>query len=337
MSGQVIINPLTGRKIKINGPTHKKLISQSINMITTDIGVTAVNGKTPSEQAKLKIPINKKKSPVEQAKLKIPITKKKFPVGQVKLKIPITKKKSPIEQAKLPVPIKQTQPTEKILKGAYKKGRVFIGQKRKRGIKGDKDATMPGYKNIDVTSGSFNKIGQHAATTLSPMKLGPVTDSDGETALIFENYWQFSRLYEKAGHVKAGSSCEPTPAWFAFRKKGFQLNKGKRRPFPKNYGYGKPKCSIYNQTAYDYITSRKEIYIPTYKKLIENLPIISEMKKLVDSGQNLMIIDGDGPDKTIYPNGLEMTQKNWDLMIEDPTYSFGHGYVVAALVNGLPI
>ena len=48
-----------------------------------------------------------------------------------------------------------------------------------------------------------------------------------------------------------------------------------------------------------------------------------------------MIIDGDGPPKSIYPQGLELTQETWDQMINDPKYPFGHGYVVAALISGL--
>ena len=59
------------------------------------------------------------------------------------------------------------------------------------------------------------------------------------------------------------------------------------------------------------------------------------MKKLLDNGVNIMIIDGDGPPKNIYPEGLEITQENWNLMVEDTTYPFGHGYVVAGLLSGL--
>jgi hypothetical protein len=213
-------------------------------------------------------------------------------------------------------------------------GQIRVGQKRRRGVKGDKNAECTGFKNIDVTSGSGNKIGDHFAKEFSPMKLGPVTDENGLTALIFENYWQFSKMWPKADHFKSDTGCEPTSKWYAFREKGFKLNKGKRRPLPvKTYGY--PTCSIYNDKVYDYISSRKEIYVPIYRDLIKDLPVMDELRKLLASGQNIMIIDGDGPPKDQYPNGMEINQSNWDQMINDPKYPFGHGYVVAGLLANL--
>ena len=61
------------------------------------------------------------------------------------------------------------------------------------------------------------------------------------------------------------------------------------------------------------------------------------MKKMLQSGQNIMIIDGDGPPKSLYPEGIELNVDNWDEMLNNPKYPFGHGYVVAAVVAGLPI
>ena len=215
-----------------------------------------------------------------------------------------------------------------------KKGTVRIGQKHRRGIAGDKSSNCVGFKNIDVTSGSFNKIGGVEAKTLSPFKVGPVIDKNGLQAELFENYWQGGKLWPKAGHIKEGTGNMPSDKWFQFREKVYSMKKGKRRPLPlKQYGF--PTCAYYNDIPYGYIDSRKDIYIPIYYELIKNLPVIQEMKKLLDNGVNIMIIDGDGPPKNIYPEGLEITQENWNLMVEDTTYPFGHGYVVAGLLSGL--
>ena len=261
-----------------------------------------------------------------QSSAKVPT---KIPIlMKVPAKIPTPVKIVTPTPAKIPIPkkVQSNIPTGKV------SGSVRIGQKQKRGIKGDKATSLVGYKNIDVTSGSFNKVGQYPATTLSPMKLGPVTDNNGLTAKIFENYWQFSKLFAKAGHIHQGTDCTPTKTWVDFRQKGFNLDKGKRHPLPKEFGYA--KCSVYNDYVYNYVDSRKAIYVPIYAKLIENLPIIDELRKMVANGHNIMIIDGDGAPKDVYPNGLEMNQTNWDLMINDPKYPFGHGYVVAALIAG---
>ena len=54
---------------------------------------------------------------------------------------------------------------------------IRIGSKRTRGVKWQKDASYPGYKNIDVTSGSMNTVvnpktkEKTRAFTLSPIKV----------------------------------------------------------------------------------------------------------------------------------------------------------------------
>lgn len=217
-------------------------------------------------------------------------------------------------------------------------GKIYIGQKNTRGVKGQKTVCAEGFKNIDVTSASRNLLGSARipATTLSPMKLGPVVDENGLRSLLFENYWQFSKYWKSADHIYlSGSNAgQPTPKWFAFRGKGFALTKGKRRPLPLRE-YGRPDGAIYNDRVYGYLESRKEIYVPFYAQLIRDLPAIAALKEMIRNGENLMIVDNDGPPRSLYPNGMEMTEENWRKMIDDALFPFGHGYIVAALVANL--
>lgn len=215
-------------------------------------------------------------------------------------------------------------------------GNVRIGQKHSRGVPGQRTVTCDGFLNIDVTSGSRNLIGPERvpAVTLSPMKLGPITDAEGNTALIFENYWQFGKMWQSAGHIDP-SSGKPTDKWLAFRRKGYALAKGKRRPLPIKK-YGTANRAHYNGRSYDYVHSRKAIYVPIYYRLIKDLPAIHAMREMLNSGQKIMIVDLDGPPRNSYPNGMPMTVENWRRLINDPRISFGHGYVVAALLAGLP-
>lgn len=214
------------------------------------------------------------------------------------------------------------------------KGKVRIGQKFRRGVKGDKSTTFENFKNIDVTSGSGNKINGIPAKTLSPMTLGPVIDENGLEANFFESYWQGGKMWPSAGHFKEGSDTLPSEIWYKFREKVYKLKRAKRRPLPLKE-FGTPTASFYNDKPYGYVESRKDIYVPIYHQLIKDLPVIQEMKKLLDEGTNIMIIDGDGAPKSVYPEGLEMTKENWDKMIDDPKYKFGHGYVVAGLLAGI--
>jgi hypothetical protein len=148
----------------------------------------------------------------------------------------------------------------------------------------------------------------------------------------FENYWQGGKMWRSAGHI--GGNGLPTAAWFSFRKRVCEMSVAKRRPLPKKQ-YGLAESSYYNGRVMGYVESRKLVYVPVYRRLIERLPIIAKLKALVQSGQNIMIIDNDGPPKHLHPNGLELTPQNWQTMIDNPLHPFGHGYVVAAILANL--
>ncbi len=197
---------------------------------------------------------------------------------------------------------------------------------------GDRAVSAPGFKSVDVTSGSMNKIGEESPTTLSPMRLGPVTDGKGVKAVWFENYWQAGKMWRTAGHIGKGGA--PTPAWFKFREKVCNQKTAKRRPLPKE-PYGTAESSFYDGRVMGYVESRKLVYVPIYRRLIEGLAVIKELKQMLDEGVNIMILDIDGPPKELYPTGLELNRENWDKMIDDPKYPFGHGWVVAALLANL--
>lgn len=91
-------------------------------------------------------------------------------------------------------------------------------------------------KRINVTSGSNNKINGESAKQVSPMYLGPINHAifyklgvnnqknDDEDALIFENYWQYGKIFKDLGHLD-GHECI-TPKWLKFREKGYLEKKG---------------------------------------------------------------------------------------------------------------
>lgn len=214
---------------------------------------------------------------------------------------------------------------------------IRVGRKFRRGVPGDGNPSVAGFVNIDVTSGGLKKVGGEVSKSLSPMILGPVIIDGKEISKLFENYWQFGKMWEKAGHFFPNSNYKPTEAWKTFRKKGYASTKRTRRPFPKKSSMGLPVYSRYKGVSYDYISSRKMIYVPMYADLIRDLPIMKELRKLLKSGQNIMIIDGDGPPKPEYNDGEIITKEFWKKMINDKRYPFGHGYVVAALLANLDV
>jgi hypothetical protein len=206
---------------------------------------------------------------------------------------------------------------------------IYVGQKRQRGVTGQRNVMHEGVLNIDVTSGSGNKVGGHKATSFSPFLL-PVYDDAGKLVTVaFELCWQSRKAWKKAGHIQvnADGSWTPTAAWYAFRAKSLALKKGKRRLFPK--AYGPADCAFIDGKRVDYVPSRSLEYVPKYGELVRNLPIMDELEKLVKGRQPVMLLDGDGPPRHLYPNGMPLTPANWTRMLRDGAFPFGHSYVAA--------
>lgn len=199
---------------------------------------------------------------------------------------------------------------------------IRIAQKKRRGVAGDCNPTFPGVKNIDVTSGSMNKLnGRLVKYNFSPLLIGPCKDFR-----IFENYWQYGKIW----NYHLDDNDKINIEWKRFNQSGKSLTIGKRHPLSREYGL--PILSYYDGEYLEYIESRKKIYIPEYTKLISNTESMKALKEKVRNGEKIMILDVDGPPKSLYPEGVEMSIEFWNEMLENPKYPFGHGYVVAKLL-----
>lgn len=79
-------------------------------------------------------------------------------------------------------------------------------------------------------------------------------------------------------------------------------------------------------------------------------PKFHQLKKWLNQGQNLLIIEPDGPhfesngyylEKYGYKDLIDsdgtllLTQEIFDLMLNDPKHAFGHGYCLAGILLGL--
>jgi hypothetical protein len=102
----------------------------------------------------------------------------------------------------------------------------------------------------------------------------------------------------------------------------------------------------------DYIAARKAIYLPLYLKLVVAKPQFSELRQRLAAGENLLIIEVDGPHQESLPyykerynvadNFIEnstvlATQENLQLVLNDAKHPFGHGYCLAAALLGLDL
>ncbi len=78
--------------------------------------------------------------------------------------------------------------------------------------------------------------------------------------------------------------------------------------------------------------------MPEYRNLIQGREMLQFYKDQLDEGRDITIFDFDGP-RT--PEGeVSCVKLSEDLLIEkinDTRYPFGHGYVIASILAGIPI
>lgn len=247
-------------------------------------------------------------------------------------------------------------------------GNVYIAS-MSRGCKWpevfDKNGNL--IKRINVTSGSKNKIDSFDAKQVSPMYLGPINKdlvfnklkiaqnnkkNDDLEANLFENYWQYGKIFKDLGHLDKNNKF--TKKWLKFRKKGYSEKKGHRHPkgtktneILYKYTKGNNNKKQYNKYKYhiattsyyfgeymDYITSRKKVYCPIYEILVNETNFYKALKeKVCQQGMDVIILDFDGPKSN--ENYLKITQKMLREKINDPRSPFGHGYVFGAMLAGI--
>tara|TARA_R110001632_G_scaffold90880_3_gene195037 strand:- start:16168 stop:16926 length:759 start_codon:yes stop_codon:yes gene_type:complete len=240
------------------------------------------------------------------------------------------------------------------------KGEVRVG------IKG---VSFPGFSEILV----LTKSSKYGA-------IGPYVLVD-EKGRIMENIWQFSKVYEDVPksvqrysrydqtiiwdhpaekHVEVKISTNEDgkrkkdikllPSYKNWRKKGMEAEKPIRYPVGMKYRH---KCLFalaetedgkINSRPLNYIESRKVIYVPLYQRLIRNHPMFLKLKKRLNNGENLLIVEIDGPhpeslpyykqkyevnDDFIEKGTMLCTQENLNIMLGDEKHPYGHGYALA--------
>jgi len=133
-----------------------------------------------------------------------------------------------------------------------------------------------------------------------------------------------------------------TQNYLEWREKGMNNKYAVR--YPVGYKF-RNKCLFSLKTLdgprLDYIDARKQIYLPLYLELVKNCPQFLELKGRLANGENLLIIEVDGPhqeslnyykskygvnDDFIISNTIVVNKENMNVMLNDPKHSFGHGY-----------
>jgi len=203
-----------------------------------------------------------------------------------------------------------------------------------------KDSKIPvntGYEPIQAWSGGTDPWRQ-----LSPFLIGPVVTKE-ETAKNFENMWQARKVWEKIGsEVHVGPDGLPNEAWKKWHDTLVSKKEAVRRP----NGYEKPLYAWWQGEKLGIIEARKRIYIPFLQELYRAHPAYQQLLTKVRNGENIVILEPDGPPAGLYPLGLEMNLEllikfqditEWNQLPGAYTNSkkyvpYGHGYVIGLTI-----
>lgn len=174
---------------------------------------------------------------------------------------------------------------------------------------------------IDTTSSSgiYRELSPFILTI--PCSL---TDPEGRlfNSIIFENLWQFSKVYEK--HIYLDNRA-PTPEWFLWRNKGWANPRAIRYPMGKG---AMPEYSYWDGERLGYIEARKKIYAPIYAKYVAVTESYRILEGIYQSGITLVLKDYDAYDHL----KLGMTFVD---VINNPDKKMGHAFVLAMMLTGI--
>ena len=137
----------------------------------------------------------------------------------------------------------------------------------------------------------------------------------------FEAYWQSGKRYE-------GVDAEKVVKWWK------NIKTPKRR-FP---GKHKVVCAEWDGTEYDYVESRKCVYIPCYYNMVKDdedaMEMVQYWQEQLENGRDVVIYDFDGPRNDGEVACEKVSKKLLRKKLKDTSSPFGHGYVVAMLIKG---
>lgn len=177
------------------------------------------------------------------------------------------------------------------------------------------DNPYPHAIEVDTTSrGGFKD--------LSPFYLGPVVDPHyGDKCLVFENYWQYSKVYWEHWQIPGGIKDE----YWEWRRQGFNNPRAVRYPMGKGK---KPVGSLYGNELIDYVPARRLLYGGFYAGLVACTQSYAKLYQwCVNEGRDLVLRDFDGYDY----HALNMSLID---VIHDPNRKMGHAFIIAGMLTG---
>ena len=215
---------------------------------------------------------------------------------------------------------------------------------------------------VDLTSRNPDR---NFSRQVSPFYVGPVTGPDGARANNLELFWQSAKVFPH--HDNGG---QPNQEYFRYRKMMYRSLPGEvpkpvlRHPY-RQFGY-EPEDMLYwpfwneEKGEYEplsYLQARKKVYVPEYAKLVAHTPALQYLRRLLDEGKKVALLDFDGfnyyneesmkvryrayvlkckkEHRPILVGEKDFTDiKDMRSAIEFPHTPVGHAFVVKSLLQG---
>lgn len=233
-------------------------------------------------------------------------------------------------------------------------------------IEGNNVPNYPGYVSIIVKTKS-DKVPKdgYSFPELSPYYLKCPIDELGCTG-IMENIWQGSKIYPRVNEQKQMAIWDSKVSIWTHPTETHIDSKGNILPeyikwrhklmtnplavrYPNGYD-GRHTCVaslLYNTEtksfeSLQYIEARKRIYTKVYGNAAKETKEFEQLQTLLKAGKKLLILDVDGPKYTnkapfnkVDKGSIAVNKENIQMLLNDTTQPFGHGYVLAVYLLGM--
>ena len=186
------------------------------------------------------------------------------------------------------------------------------------------DNVPEGFNIINTTSRDTEGFGKN----FSPFLLKNIPLYDGMIAKNMENAWQYAKVYKDF----LDENGNPSEEYFKWAKDGWNNFTAVRYPNGKGakaeYSYWETKDDKGNLVSHkwDYVTARKNIYIPLYAKAISQTKAFKELQQRYDSGEKIALWDFDGYNH--YAKDM-----SFESVVHDQKRC-GHAFVIYGLLKG---
>jgi hypothetical protein len=212
---------------------------------------------------------------------------------------------------------------------------------------------IPGYETIPVLMKSTSKWG-----LIGPYELKT------EGGVIFENFWQFSKVYKETPNVKINqygtviweypnthffneNETNPNEEYWKWRYNGFKCEKAIRYPVYKTNSHTCLYCipETDKTEKLGYIDARREVYFKNYADLVKKEPLFHKLKTMLNNGKKIILTEVDGMNKhrasyykkkynhfknePLEMGTINVTKLNIYTMANDSSNAVGHVYPLA--------